>query len=138
MARNSQGNLRRKYKYSKNKPNDFYIKLNRIQKMLRKFVRAYKHMHHPCYVHEYTYMDKLRSNLKLSFDTLGTELWRYGYKEQQKYYKILDKFKYYYSQWKHWTYYTYLYVRFGVPFHLMKRLKYFKTTKQQIFGVCYL
>ena len=95
-------------------------------------------MHHPCYVEEYVYMDKLRHNLKRLFDLQGSELWRYDHKHTVKYYRMLDKFKYFYSRWKRWTYYTYLHVRFGVPFHLMARLKYCRRTQHLVIGGVFL
>lgn len=139
MARNSRGNLSKKRKYGKNKNNEaFYKRMHTLKKNLGRFISAYKQMHRPSYINEYLYMDKLRKEIKRLFDIQGSVLWQYGFKEQRQYYQLLDKFKYYYARWKHWTYYTYLHVRFGVPFHLMARLKYYKRTKQLVIGGIFL
>ena len=83
-------------------------------------------------------MDKLRINIKRLLTIQGAELWRYDHKYSIEYYKLLNKFKFFYSRWKRITYYTYLHVRFEVPFHFMRTLKYYRRTKHLTIGGMFL
>ena len=90
--------------------------------------RFKKRLENPYDVSKYDDMDKQRLEIKRLLYLQEQELWKQSHRRKRFYYKQISRFKYYYVIWKRRTYYTYLYVRFGVPFHLIEGLKFFQKT----------
>ena len=126
-VRRKAGNV--KSKKHQRTHNDFFLREKRINSLMGTFKNNYYNMRNPPTVEEYKKMNSLRNEIKRLLDIQGSELYRQNYRRRRFYYEQVDNWKIIYPRWKRRTYYIYLHLRFGVPFHLFTGLSWFKRTK---------
>ena len=139
MAKNSKkkGKHKRQPKRKK-KQNDFYLREKELNKLISKFVNDYFSLSYPPREEDYDRMDKQRLEIKRLLDLQSDELWHQSTRRKRFYHEQLNKFKYYYSAWKHLTYYIYLNKRYGMPYHLCHSLSYYKKHTHDIKSTIFL
>lgn len=132
MAKRHKSNHRKRLKKREEYANGFFAREQKINRLINTFVKKLKKLQYPLLISEYEYMDKLRLEIKRLFSLQANEVWKQSYRRKRFYNKQLTKFKYHYTKWKRYTYYIYLHLRFGVPFHLIKALKFYKNNTHNI------
>lgn len=137
MAKQHKSNHRKRLKKRKQYKNDFFSREQKINRLIRLFVKKQKILQYPPTIEEYKYMDKLRLEIKRLFSLQSNNLWKQSYRRKRFYNKQLTKFKYHYTKWKKYTYYIFLYCRFGMPLHLIQSLKFYKSISHDILFTIY-
>lgn len=117
--------------------NDFFMREQLLNKRISHFISSYHKLQHPPVPNEYDKMDKERLEIKWLLDLQGLELHNQSKRRKRFYNKQLTRFKYYYTKWKHLTYYIYLEKRFGIPSHLHFTLHFFINVSHDILSTIY-
>lgn len=111
---------------------DFYKREQEINRLINDFVNRYFALKCPPVVSEYPYMNEERLKIKRLFDLQDGEVWKQSKRRKMIYYKQLERFKYYYTAWKHFTYYIYLNLSYDVPIRFSTTLSFFKKHQHDI------
>lgn len=82
-------------------------------------------------------MNKQRLEIKRLFDEQEKVIWNKSRNRRRIYYEQLDRFKYFYVAWKHFTYYIYLERCFNVSRHHCTSLSFFKHNNIDVNGIRY-
>lgn len=82
-------------------------------------------------------MNNQRLEIKRLFNEQEKIVWNKSRNRRRIYYEQLYRFKYFYTAWKHFTFYIYLERRFGVPRHHCTTLSFFKNTDTNINTIRY-
>lgn len=139
MAKHSKKKTRHKRQQKKKKHNnDFYLREKELNKLISKFVKDYYSLAYPPLEEEYDDMNKQRLEIKRLFYLQDSELWHQSKRRKRFYHEQLNKFKYYYSAWKHLTYYIYLNRKYDMPYHLCNALSFYKKHTHNIQSAIYL
>lgn len=133
--RYKRGNRKRK----KVRPtNNFYKREKKLNKLINKFVNNFFKLQRPAVREEYDDMNRIRLDIKSFFALQEDEIWKQSRRRRRIYYRQLTRFKYYYVNWKHLTYYIYLESRYGCPLHLSQTLIYYIKYSHNIISTIYM
>ena len=111
---------------------DFYKREQEINRLINDFVSRYFALEYPPVASEYPYMNEERLKIKRLFDLQDGEVWKQSKRRKMVYYKQLERFKYYYTAWKHFTYYIYLNLSYDLPIRFSTTLSFFKKHQHDI------
>ena len=133
--RYKKGNRKKK----PSKPTDgFYQREKKLNQLINKFVNNFFKLKRPAIREEYDDMNKLRLDIKSFFALQEDEIWRQSRRRRRIYYQQLARFKHYYVNWKHLTYYVYLELRYNCPLHLSQTLIYYIKNTHDITSTIYM
>lgn len=125
--RYKKGNHKKKKSLSKH--DAFFDREKTINTLLNNFVQHYYDLSYPPLDSEYSHMNKQRLILKKLFARQGEVVWNKSRRRRSVYYDQLSRFKFYYTKWKHLTYYIYLNQRYDLPIRYCHILSYFMHNK---------
>ena len=133
--RYKKGNRKKK----STKPTDsFYQREKKINQLINKFVNKFFKLKRPAIREEYDDMNKIRLDIKSCFALQEDDMWKQSRRRRRIYYQQLARFKHYYVNWKHLTYYIYLESRYDCPLHLSQTLIYYIKYTRDITSTIYM
>lgn len=134
------GKRYKKGNHSRKKPvivNDFFAREQVLNKHINHFINQYFNLQRPPISSEYEDMNQERLEIKRLLDLQSPELYNQSERRRRFYNDQLTRFKYYYTRWKHLTYYIYLEQRFNIPQHLSSALHFFINVSHDIPSTIY-
>lgn len=134
MAKKSRQKNPHKMKRKKNKKSDsdFFLREQKLNRLIDSFFGKYHNLSRPAVVNEYDEMNKLRLEIKRLLLLQEEMIWQQSYRRKRFYYEQLSRFKSIYTTWKFFTYYIYLHKRYDIPMHLIQAIEFYAEVSHSI------